>query len=149
MLSAVVVVILGIAVAVIVQMLNDTKNVVRSLVPFRGDGLGDAVADFQGFGRPAVDQKTTPKIEPDATNDVAMALQSNFQLFKFLLARFDDSSKLMNFQFQIGLSSHIYLRKGNRLELQEARRLLLSLIDLECIRPSQPCGDRVYTNYNR
>ncbi|HHM5290194.1 TPA: hypothetical protein ACRMRV_002549 [Pseudomonas aeruginosa] len=103
MLSAVVVVILGIAVAVIVQMLNDTKNVVSGLVPFRGDGLGDAVADFQVFGRPAVDQKTTPKIEPDATNNVAMALQSSLQLFNFVLARFDYSSKLLDFQFKSAL----------------------------------------------
>ncbi|SBT96712.1 hypothetical protein PII10A_30 [Pseudomonas aeruginosa] len=88
MLSAVVVVVLSIAVAVVIQMLNDAKNVVRGLVPFRGDGLGDAVADFQGFGRPAMDQQATPKIEPDATNDVAMALQSSVQLFNFVLARF-------------------------------------------------------------
>ncbi|QQO38552.1 hypothetical protein [Pseudomonas phage TH15] len=115
----------------------------------RGDGLGDAVADFQGFGGPTMDQQTAPKIEPDPANHVAMALQSALQLFNFAFARFDDSSKLLNFKFQIGLSSHTYLRKENRLELQEARRLLLSLSGRGCIRPILPYGDNACTNCNK
>ncbi|QYC95100.1 hypothetical protein [Pseudomonas phage PhL_UNISO_PA-DSM_ph0031] len=108
-----------------------------------------AVADFQGFGGPTMDQQTAPKIEPDPANHVAMALQSALQLFNFAFARFDDSSKLLNFQFQIGLSSHIHLRKGNRLRLQEARRLLLSLSGRVCTRPILPYGDNACTNRNK
>ncbi|XAO36934.1 hypothetical protein WP1_295 [Pseudomonas phage WP1] len=87
MLSAVVVVVLSITVAVVIKILDDSKNVVSDPVTLRRDGPGDPVADFQGFGGPAMDQQTAPKIESDPANNITMAPQSALQLFNFEFAR--------------------------------------------------------------